>query len=278
MAAEQQSSPSPARPPCSSMVLTAPVFGPQTVTYLNATASTFIAASTSANTNYGSLATISVATSNTADHSLTKVGILKFSIPASAADGSLTSALLRVTVNMPPPTLTTIAVVGLDCTQPSFSTWTDSASHLNVVCASLRQSRASVGRRHLKCMQRVHTGCPLWRRQPQSLTLLPPPCDLAPAVGLTWNTAGFLVNLSMPMNTAITDLSQNHVRLDNGNSLLSHLTVDATNQVGNHFMVDITGVRVEFWSARAAASPEITHHWPASGGCLWRRVRRSNIK
>lgn len=70
-----------------------------------------------------------------------------------------------------------------------------------------------------------------------------PPHSRPHTAALTWNTAGFLINLSVPLNVPITDLSQNHIRFDNGNALLSHMTVDATNLVGDDFMVDITGVR-----------------------------------
>lgn len=112
------------------MVLTAPVSGPQTVTYLNATASTFIAANTSADTNFGALASIAVATSVTADHRYTKVGVVKFAVPPTVADGSLTSAVLRLRVSTPPPTLTTLAVVGLNCSDPASSAWSESALHI----------------------------------------------------------------------------------------------------------------------------------------------------
>lgn len=45
------------------------------------------------------------------------------------------------------------------------------------------------------------------------------------------------------MNAPITSLAQNYVRLDAGNTLLGHLTVDQTNVAGDNFMMDITSVR-----------------------------------
>lgn len=109
------------------MVLTAPVNGPQQVTNLAASASSYISAGSAASSNFGTLASVGVATSATSDHTVTRVSLVKFSVPASAADGSLTSAVLQLTVTGAPAAATVVSVVGVKCTDASMNSWTDCA-------------------------------------------------------------------------------------------------------------------------------------------------------
>lgn len=165
--------------PSSSVVLvTAQATGTQSVSVVTATDDAVIAPTNPGGNNNG--ATLDVCTSATADHSTTRVSLLKFPIPASAANGGLTAAILELTLAASPAQTTILTILGAACD----TAWSENS--------------------------------------------------------VTWTSAGaFAVNTSIPLNSAITSLTQNFAYIDQTTAVAGHLTVPAGAAVGTVFRVDI---------------------------------------